>query len=183
MAEDESIDVNWLMTPEMIIGALVWAVSRGELNQDIWKLARSLPQQSYNHLGGSWDMVGKFVHASSELNERSLQHVQEMLAVEIRGLVAWAKRGRPKTEAERDPHNLPVSLLVIQSNEGRLTQETLDQARQAPQKYFESIGSGFGKVGEAVRGGADLETVQALVEEWLDDELVEKDPPPTNPQK
>lgn len=171
MAKDKSIDVTTLMTPEMIIGALVWAVARGELTEDLWALARSLPQQSFGHLGSDWEMVGKFVHAAGELNERSLKRVQELLAVEILGLVEWAETGRPKSEAERDPHNLPVSLLVIQSSEGKLSQETLDRARQAPQRYYDSIGSGFSKVGEAVHSGADLETVQALVEEWLNDEL------------
>jgi hypothetical protein len=95
-----------IMSPERIIGVLIYAVLRGELNNEVMELARSLPKEYYNSLneneddGGQWDMVGYFVHTKPPLplSERSLYYSQDMLRSEIAGMASWIANGRPAPE-------------------------------------------------------------------------------------
>ena len=94
-----------IMTPDRIIGVLIYAVLRGELNNEVMELARSLPKEYYNSLneneddGDQWDMVGKFVHVEGyPLDARGLAYVQDMLRSEIAGMAAWIAAGRPGIE-------------------------------------------------------------------------------------
>jgi hypothetical protein len=94
-----------LMTPDQIVGALVYAVMRGELNNEIMELARSVPKECYRSMnsqegGDLWDMVGYFVHSKGTksalpMDDRGLAYLQDMILQNVAGMAAWIIAGRP----------------------------------------------------------------------------------------
>jgi hypothetical protein len=81
-----------IMTSERIIGALIYAVMRGELTSEIVQLARTLPPAYYHEtLGDGWGDVSTFVHCNLTfpMDERTKGYVQHMLSSEIEGIL-WS---------------------------------------------------------------------------------------------
>lgn len=73
------------LSPEQIVGILVWAVLRGQLTNEVMELARSLPKEYYDGLGDEWWLVAKYVHSQRPLpmDDESLAHHQGMLHMEL----------------------------------------------------------------------------------------------------
>jgi hypothetical protein len=90
------------MTPERIMGVLIYAVLRGEVNDEVIKLARSVPLEHYLTLAEDerewWNDVPTFIFTADEppLDERGLAYHQRMLKSEIVGILRWRAAGRPE---------------------------------------------------------------------------------------
>ncbi len=54
-----SLDITPLMTPERIVGILIWAISRGVFTDEIFALADQIPMEYINQLE---DDVNTMVH-------------------------------------------------------------------------------------------------------------------------
>jgi hypothetical protein len=139
-------DIQAGLSPDHIIGILVWAVLRGELTNEVVQMAQSLPKEYYDGLDGEWWLVEKEIHSRQPMpwDDETLAYVREMLAMEIPGIVyGWA--------SERILDELVDAVM-----NDHLTEKNIREARLITQTHWELLGDNWLDIGMIVNDYLEL---------------------------